>query len=264
MSEENPVKSIEIVREIPFDGTGDTLFNRLRQVRLRGFPDLRIYKKAKFNVKGIWANDIPNEICTPQTRVYKNPNLERIARLDELFLEKGIDITLLGSAYDYIASDSEGNETEWTIMPPIAERFRIPFTEDGNLDYTKMIGKRLQRALNEKGVGMNPELVGMSHPGNEDGEVVLINDGSHRIHYGHKKGHVINILIAERMVKGYPYYAAPQDYNVTEFATRDEAVNLPETKVHIVESPAHKDLYRLFPSGGIMCGGVRSDKKLKN
>jgi hypothetical protein len=71
------------------------------------------------------------------------------------------------------------------------------------------------------------------------------------------------MLFISGMTEGFPYYAVPQPYsNVTLMEKRDDT--LPETKIHIVEAPGHKDLYRLFPSGGIMSGEVRSDPKLKD
>jgi len=47
-SKENPIVSIQITKKIPFFGQGDTIENRLRQVKLRGFPNVRIYENANF------------------------------------------------------------------------------------------------------------------------------------------------------------------------------------------------------------------------
>ena len=86
----------------------------------------------------------------------------------------------------------------------------------------------------------------------------LINDGSHRIHYGFENNGII-ILRASNMTPGFPYYAAPQPYSrVKVVPKRDQAAT--ETKIHVVEEPSHKNLYRLFPSGGIKSGDVRSNK----
>ena len=61
------------------------------------------------------------------------------------------------------------------------------------------------------------------------------------------------------MTSGYPYYAAPQPYSSVNVAqVRDQdGIN---TKIHVLQDPAHKSLYRLFPSGGIKSGDVRPEK----
>jgi len=45
---ESPVVAIKILKEIPLDGEGDTLYNRLRKVKLRGFPEVSIYETSQF------------------------------------------------------------------------------------------------------------------------------------------------------------------------------------------------------------------------
>ena len=93
---ESLVTSIRIIKEIPFDGGGDSLFNRLRNVKLRGFPDVQIYKDASFRTTKLTSDQIQTRLYTPQTRVYRNPNLNMIEHLANLFSEKGIDIFEFG------------------------------------------------------------------------------------------------------------------------------------------------------------------------
>ena len=252
---ESPVLSIEIVKEIPFFGEGDTLESRLRNVSLRGFPNVKIYEKAIFQPVYLNSEEIADTIHTPQLRVYRNPNLERIDQLAKLFQEKGIDILRLNKAYDYVATHQSGDQTEWTMIPPIVERFHIPKDKRGKLHYEPLIGNELAQALKKEGLWINPEASNLNH--SSESEIFdLINDGSHRIHYGFEKGGLI-VLRISGVTQGYPYYAAPQKYNVRVFETREEALSQKETKVHIIQEPGQKNLYRLFPSGGIKSGSVR-------
>lgn len=260
MSDETCVK-IEIIKAIPFFGEGDSLETRLRNMSLRGFPDVKIYENATFEYKFFNSSQIVNELHTPQLRVYRT-HLNKLEQLNKLFLEKRINILNLDYAYDYVAFDSQGNQTEWTILPPVTETFEIPKNSKGQMDYSSLIGSKLSKSLKEKGLGFNQEVLDLPYP-NSGEPLDLINDGSHRIHYGFENSG-IKILNVSGVTPGFPYYAAPQKYKIKVFNTRDEALTEPETKVHIVEAPGHKDLYRLFPSGGIMSGSVRSDKKIAN
>jgi hypothetical protein len=258
MSEKECV-GIEIIKEIPFFGEGDSLEGRLRNVTLRGFPDVKIYQDARFEIEFMFPDQIKENLHTPQLRVYRT-HLERVGKLRELFLKEGIDILCLDKAYDYVATDSEGEQTEWTMLPPVAEIFSTPQNSEGQMDYNQLIGDEVRQKLKESGLNLNPEVLDLPLP---TGNITLINDGSHRIHYGVENGG-IKILKIRGVTPGFPYYAAPQKYEgVKVFPTREEAVNLPETKVHVTEAPGHKDLYRLFPTGGILSGTVRSDKKLE-
>lgn len=253
-------KSIEIIKEFPFFGVGDTLENRLRNVRLRGFPDVKIYENSGFELKKFSSEAIKRHLQTPQLNVYKN-HLGRINVLDKLFQEEGIDILHLTKAYDFIATSESGKITEWTMIPPVVERFYLPMTKKGYVDYTNLIGEELRKKLEENGLGINQQVFDMKHPV-YDGQVSEINDGSHRVHFGLlTRG--VTVLIAEGMEIGFPYYAVPQAYSgVKELEKEDPYA--PETKIHVVDAPGHKDLYRLFPSGGIMSGTVRFDPKLND
>lgn len=251
---ESPVKSIEIVKEIPFFGEGDTLESRIKKVTLRGFSKVRIYENAKLEFEFLKPQEITRKLHTPQLRVYRD-NLTRIGKLDALFKEKGIDILNLDHAYDYIALHESGEVTEWTMLPPIVERFSIPRSAEGNLDYTDLIGKELSEALLKESLGINPHAKKIAHT-SDNGIFDLINDGSHRVHFGFENGG-IKIARLTGMTKGFPYYAVPQRYNVRVFETREEALKEAETKIHVVDAPGHKNLYRVFPTGGIKSGNVR-------
>ncbi len=259
MSDETCVK-IEILKTIPFFGEGDSLETRLRNVSLRGFPDVKIYENASFKYEFLNSSQIFDKIHTPQPSIYMT-HLKKIDSLNKLFLEKGINILNLDKVYDYVAFDSQGNQTEWTILPPIIETFEIPKNSKGQMDYSSLIGSKLLESLKEKELGFNQEVLDLPYP-NSGEPLDLINDGSHRVHYGFEKNGV-KILKVTGMTPGFPYYAAPQKYNkIKVHKIRDDSTI--ETKIHVVDAPGHKDLYRLFPSGGIMSGSVRSDKKLKN
>ena len=259
MSNETCVK-IEIIKKVPFFGDAeDTLEKRLRNVTLRGFPEVKIYQNATFQLDFYSPERIKNEIHTPQLRVYRT-HLDKVKKLHELFLEKDINILNLDQAYDFLATSESGKITEWTMMPPITEVYQIPKGENGKLDYATLIGQELRSVLDEANLGINAQVLELDHT-SQDGWFNQINDGSHRVHYGYENGGV-KIIKAKNMVPGYPYYSAPQEYNIEVFATREEAISLAETKIHVVDSPGHKDLYRLFPTGNIKSGEVRSDPKL--
>lgn len=253
MNEEKCIK-IEILKEIPFFGQGDCLEKRLKKVVLKGFPEVNIYENSSFELLNLRPNEIKEKLHTPQPRVYKEI-LTRINLLYYLFLEQGIDITHLEKAFDFIATSESGEETEWTMIPPIIEKIHIPKTKEGKLDYESIIGPKLRQELKRKGLNLNSEALLLKHTSNSE-YFDLINDGSHRIHYGFENNG-IKILRIIGANPDFPYYAAPQKYDIQIFETREEALKLPETKIHILESPAHKSLYRLFPSGGIKSGDVR-------
>jgi len=251
---ESPVVAIKILKEIPLDGEGDTLYNRLRKVKLRGFPEVSIYETSQFEAIFFNSNQIINDLHTSQLGVYRT-HLNRIARLAELFRGHGINILNLNCAYDYIAIHASNEETEWTMLPPVIERCEIPKTKDNRLDYASIISPNLQAKLKELGISFNPNLARIPHTSNTN-IFDLINDGAHRIHYGFENGG-IKFLRISSVKAGYPYYAAPKKYNIKVYQTREDAFKEAEIKVHILPNPYHKDLYRLFPSGGIKSGDVR-------
>jgi hypothetical protein len=151
MSED--VVRIEILKEVPFFGPGDSLETRLRKVSLKGFPDVKIYQNAKFEPVFLSPEEIMSQLHTPQPVVYRT-HLDRVSKLAQLFREKGIDILKLDRAYDFAAVSSEGVETQWTMLPPIVESFSIP-SREGALDYEKLLDERLKMALREEGLWLN-------------------------------------------------------------------------------------------------------------
>ena len=150
------LEKIEIINEISFND----LCSRLREVRLRGFPDVKIYEKARINIKKVSSEDITQKVFTPQPTVYQD-HLERINSMRKLFSEKGVDIYNLNGGYDYIATDSEGNESEWTLIPPVVELISINYTGSG-LDYSEFLGKALKRLIDDGGHTLNPRLKSLS------------------------------------------------------------------------------------------------------
>ena len=256
MTEESCIK-IEITKEIPFAGEEDSLETRLRKVALRGFPHIKIYENAVFEQVFLRPEEIAANLQTPQPPVYKG-SLERVAQLAELFRQKGIDILNLDRAYDFVATSASGQETRWTMIPPIVERFNIPRHASGGFDYAPLIGDELRAFLQKDGLNINPAAQNLPYI-NESGVYDIINDGSHRVHHGLTNGG-IKVIRITGMKSGFPYYAAPQSFSSVRVVleANEETTKM---KVHIVQEPAQKLLYRLFPSGGIMSGEVRAATK---
>jgi dCMP deaminase len=260
MSDENCV-SIKIIKKIPFFGEGDSLANRLRKVSLRGFPPVKIYENSEFEPKVMSREEVFSNLQIPQPNVY-NEKLKRIEILYKLFIEQGINIFNLDYAYDFIAISESGEETQWTMIPPIVEQFRMPKNYNGTFNYGHLIGEELKKTIQEKGYIINPGIHEINYPRSDD-LFNEINDGSHRIHCAIENGFSIKVIIIKNITFGFPYYAIPFEYsNVKLIEKRDEFEK--ETKIHIIDPPGHKELYRLFPSGGIMTGEVRSDPKIKD
>jgi len=248
------LEKIEIIKEISFND----LCSRLKEVRLRGFPEVKIYENSNVSIKRVSPEDILKKVFTPQPTIYQD-HLDRISSMQILFQEKGIDIYNLNGGYDYIATDSEGNESEWTIIPPVIEVMTINPINSG-LDYSELLGDRLKELMQDGGHTLNPELNSLNFS-----EYPIIRtfipqicDGSHRIHSAIVNNSPQNILLVENITEGFPYYAVPQPYSsVRIIPTRDET----ELKIHILTDPGHKLLYRSFPTGGIKSGNVRTAKK---
>lgn len=255
MSEED-CASIEITKEIPFFGEEDSLASRLKKVTLRGFPNIRIYENARFEQVFLTPEQITSSLHTPQPNVYQD-NLNRINQLAKLFLEKGIDITNLEKAYDFTAKSASGIETLWTMIPPVVERWHIPRTDEGKFNYEPLVGEAVKKILAEQNLSINPDLNRLNH--SSDSCIFdLINDGAHRVYYGFQNRGV-KVLRIDGLTLGYPYYAAPQKYEVKLMPFADEISTA--MKIHVLQSPAQKLLYRNFPSGGIKSGDVRPATK---
>ena len=248
------LEKIEIIKEISFND----LCARLQEVRLRGFPDVKIYEKARVTIKKVSPEDVIQKVFTPQPTVYQD-HLDRIDLMRRLFRDQGIDIYNLNGGYDYVATDSEGNETEWTIIPPVVEIIPINPCRPG-LDYSEFLGEELKRLMREQGHNLNPELNSLSFPEYPISRTFIpqVCDGSHRIHSAIINNSHQNILLIENVTEGFPYYAVPQPYSVVRvIPTRDETDKISE-KIHVLTDPAHKLLYRVFSTGGLKTGDVRS------
>ena len=155
--------------------------------KMYDMPRMGLAKDADFKVEDLTSEKIYKQIHTPQPFIYLD-KLERLKKLQELFLKEEIDILKLNCAYDFIAIDSENNETLWTMLPPLIEEFKIP-SLDGKYDYTNLLNEEVREFFNEG------EVIEASYTCvNEIGKFKLINDGSHRVHMGFKEGG-INVLI---------------------------------------------------------------------
>ncbi|MFH0808639.1 MAG: hypothetical protein V1888_03425 [archaeon] len=235
------------------------LKKRLRNVRLKGFPDVKIYEDAKIQIENRTPEEIKTNIFIPQPTIYRKGFLNKIDRLAKVFSAKGIDIFNLNGGVDYTAY-SNGDQTDWTIIPPIVEVIPINFT-NGHLNYAPWLSKELQELMEKTKCGLNPELIMLSYheyPRSGLHPIQIICDGSHRVHSGLEKRIPQNLLFIESPKKEFPYYAAPQPYSSVHVENKRPKEGA-TTKVHVLESPAHKSLYRLFPTGGILNGTVRPE-----
>ncbi len=229
---------------------------------MKGFPDVKIYANADINISSIAPETIEKDLFIPQPTVYRKGFLDRVRHVDDLFKQQGIDILNLYGGIDYISYDENGEATNWTIIPPVVEVNKFNFN-NGKIDYGGLIGERLARVMQERGHILNPELQQMDYPG-FNGEIFLqlVNDGSHRVHYGLEKGINQNLLFVRQITLGFPYYAAPKPYLMVH-VEEERPLEGGKDKTHVLTEPGHKLLYRLFPSGGIFSGDVRHDKSLQ-
>ncbi len=246
------MEKVDILKEVSFE----ELCERLKKVQLMGFADICVYEDANFEVRSCNPTYISNRIFTPQPSIYQT-ELDKIGKVNELFLKKGIDIFDLNGGYDFV-SLGEREEKRWTIIPPIIERLPIPIKYYGWFDYGEAISDSLRNKLKEENLRLR------------DLDIILeymlvtpwfdiICDGSHRIHFAVLDGRKQNLLFIDNIREGWPYYAIPQPYSKVHVEPFRDEEKL--DKQHVVEEPAHKHLYRLFPSGGIFSGDVRSFKK---
>ena len=256
------LKKVEIQNRFDLE----ELTNRLKEVRLKCFKDVKIYENAKIKIEELTPDQIKNILYTPQPTVYRT-FLDRIDQMAELFAEQGIDISKLNGGVDYIAHDENGEQTQWTLVPPVVEMIPIRFKGEG-LDYSQLLSEELRKAMFEKGHVLNPELNSLWFEAFKKfyliqdqvpPKVPIICDGSHRVHAAFEKGLEQTLLVIDGPKQGYPYYAAPKPYSVVKV----EPERPPEGskgKTHVLTEPGHKLLYRLFPTGGILSGTVRPGK----
>ncbi len=253
------VKKIEIVKRFGFQ----ELEERLRKVSLRGFPNVRAYESSNIMIRTMTPEHIRQQIFTPQPSVYAT-DLNKISQIAEIFSGFAADIFNLKGGIDYVAYDENGEATEWTMIPPVVEVLPIRFGLEKGLDYSESIGDELKRLMQEKGYSINPELQNLDYPEyqkfrGQAKRIPEICDGSHRIELGVRKNLSQNILFMDYVKEGFPYYAAPKPYSCIH--EEPERVEEKIDKTHVLTSPGHKLLYRLFPSGGINSGNVRPLKQ---
>jgi hypothetical protein len=253
------LEKIEITKKVE----SEEMYSRLRKVVLRGFPEINIYEDADMAIKEVSSEWVHSNLFIPQPSVYRNGFLDRLDRVHKLFMKQGIDISKLRGGYDYIATDSEGEETDWTMIPPVVEVVDMNFV-NGRLNYSGLIGEELREVMEESGYQLNPELGALDFEEykNFQGRIAipLVCDGSHRVHSGLEKSASQNLVFIDGPKQGFPYYAAPKPYSAVHII-EDRPDGGAGDKTHILTSPGHKRLYRLFPSGGINSGTVRSAKE---
>lgn len=244
------LEKIEIKHRLTFD----ELCSRLRNVSLRGFPDVKIYQDAEIEMQSVSSRRV-RELFTPQPCVY-TPILMRVKELSNLFLGQGIDIFRLSGGYDYLATDDKNEVTEWTLIPPVVEVLPIHFNQVKGLDYSSFISPELSSMMEKNSYTLNPELNDLDYPEFKEkgisALIPIICDGSHRVELGSRRG-IQNLLFITSPKAGFPYYAAPKSYSTIH----EEESSEKSDKTHVLTSPGHKMLYRVFPSGGIQNGNVR-------
>jgi hypothetical protein len=253
---DNSVRAIKIIKAFPLSGKS-SLEGRFKEVGLRGFPNVKIYENASFSYPRYDLAKTKAILSTSQPHVHQT-YLDRINKLDELFQTEGVDIFNLDHAYDYVALNNEGRPTEWTMLPPIVEVFHIPRHIRGGFDYTALVGPDLKKSLTENSWSLNDAARSAAYH-QPTGLYHLINDGTHRIEAALQSGHDITVVEIRDITPGFPYYAIPQPYDSVRVFPDD--VTSEDLKIHVVNAPAHKQLYRLFPSGGIQSGTVRPPRK---
>jgi hypothetical protein len=249
---DNSVVSIRITKAFPFTGQ-DSLEDRLRKVSLRGWPEVSIYKDASFSYPHYDEKGVKAVLSSSQPHAHQT-YLDRIHKLDELFQAEGVDIFNLTKGYDYVAINDAGQATEWTMLPPVVEVFAVPRHAEGGFDYEALVGPELKRALEDNGWSLN-EMVRTAVYHQPSGLYHIINDGAHRVEAGLQAGRGITVVEIQNVTPGFPYYAAPQPYESVRVFPDD--ITSEDLKMHVVNAPAHKQLYRLFPSGGIQSGAIR-------
>lgn len=249
---DNSVTGIKIIKAFPLSGK-NSLEDRLKRVSLRGFPEVKIYENASFSYPHYDSESAKTVLSISQPHVHQT-YLDRIHKLDELFQAEGVDIFNLTEAYDYVALNSSGQATEWTMLPPVVEVFSIPRHAQGGFDYDTLLGPDLQKSLAENSWSLNESAQTAAYH-QPSGMYRLVNDGAHRMEAGLQSGRGITVVEIERITPGFPYYAVPQPY--TSVRVFPDDVTSEDLKIHVLNAPAHKQLYRLFPSGGIQSGAVR-------
>lgn len=259
------LKKIKNIGEVRIDEIDE----RLRDVTLRGFPDVKIYEDSDISIREVTPDWVKEKLFTPQPTIYRKDHLDRIENMACLFFDEGIDIFQLNQGYDYTAVDENEGETDWTIIPPVVEFLPVDFGKKGEkgLNYSSIIGQELRSYMQEKEHRLNSELNDLDFEEYEQFSgmcsIPLICDGSHRIHSGLEEDVNQNLLFLSGSKMGFPYYAAPKPYSCVHVESeRPEGGG--SDKTHIISEPGHKALYRLFPTGNILSGSVRPTSKNVN
>lgn len=213
------------------------LIDALREVTLKGFPNIKPYADAQIDIETWTPKQVMEKIYTPQPTLY-SPNLERIKQLFSEFKQHGVNIFGLEHSIDF----EDDEQTQWTLMPPTIEEYNVP------LAYQQIHPTLRQHITNE--FREYSENQSYAKP------VWCICDGSHRIETARQLGKPITLLFIKNTNPQYPYYALPQPYSQVEIITERPEGGSP-TKLHILREPHHKNLYRMYPTAGLYTGGVR-------
>lgn len=90
-----------------------TLLDRLRDVRLVGYPEVRPYADAQLTIEHAVATDR----LAPTQRYLLTPSLRNVETLRASLLDVGVDILALGAGYELETAD----HLLLSVLPPIVE-----------------------------------------------------------------------------------------------------------------------------------------------
>lgn len=248
---EDSCVKIEIIDEIPFFGSGNSLENRLREVVLDGFTDVKIYGEAKFSLRRLTKDQIREEVSTPQPYVFSDC-LDRQRQLKDLFAAKGIDISNLTAAYNYQALSTAGKESLWTLIPPILEEIVFD-VNGGTFDYFPLLDSRVVDLMEKSNANLNQKINQVRHH-DDSGRYLILMDGSHRVFSAEGD---VTFLQIESVNQGFPYLALPQPYNNIEVVPGYD--HKPATKLKVFDSNAvNYTLFRSYSRVGVFNGEARA------
>ncbi|MCP5459632.1 MAG: hypothetical protein H6971_08410 [Gammaproteobacteria bacterium] len=163
----------------------------------------------------------PEQLCPAQNYVLQ-ADIENIEVLFSIFQREGIDIFALHGGLLFWLTDPESGAEEGPIplIPPVVEESIEP---DGR-------------------------------------QVLLINDGMHRVYTAKKLGRKINIVLAHGVPPKYPYYAFALQNG---WADVDELAELPDG--YVKKAYRDKDNYKaLFRDFNEVLPGVQKQRKRTN
>ncbi len=251
------ITQINIIRRREIFGSEGSIEDALRQVPLRGYPQVQVYSQS--NIKLQTVESIGSELATSQPYVFADI-LKRLNRVRTLFEQEGVDIFNLDCAYDYVASYDGGGEKQWTMMPPVVERISIG-EKVGRLDYTNQLDERINDHMRSTASSINPRALEAKHFAPVNGTphkriYSLVADGSHRVHLAFLSSLGINVIeISDGWINAFPYQAIPQPYNIEVVPTYADK---PDTKVRIFGlDEVNYAIFREFQEAGIHSGSSR-------